>query len=405
MKLTWLHLPPCEHCGPSRVLHVVEKLVSLYEAYEGSHPPAHAAHFVSQQSVMRKFNRAKILAKIPGFSLVDSPKNLNDTRAHALFEGAAVAGVYLQLLTYHQRPVRYFASKKGRDDSLITFRVLPSELLAKSSPVLLDDKYQLCSLLHTHGIPTGKVVSVTSACDLPQCMQALTYPVIIKPRIGTRGRHTVLAITSAKELRAGFSIAKSISSRVVVQEELSGFVYRFTVVDGKFIACALRDAPYIVADGVHTIKELVASENENPLRSSFLYKKIPVGKIMEETLKSQGLSLDSIPAKGQRCVLHTKNSRLNGTIIEDVTDKVHPSIVALFENAARLIQYPVLGFDALFSDITQPLKSEQREGIIECNSLPYIDAHHFPYRGRKINVSAKIWEMVYRDFEKLYPLP
>jgi hypothetical protein len=35
----------------------------------------------------------------------------------------------------------------------------------------------------------------------------------------------------------------------------------------------------------------------------------------------------------------------------------------------------------------------QHWGIIECNSLPFINLHHFPIEGNPENVASKIWDL------------
>jgi len=52
----------------------------------------------------------------------------------------------------------------------------------------------------------------------------------------------------------------------------------------------------------------------------------------------------------------------------------------------------VVGFDCIIPDPTKDANS-QRWGIIECNSLPFIDLHYFALEGKPKNIAGMIWDM------------
>ena len=186
-----------------------------------------------------------------------------------------------------------------------------------------------------------------------------------------------------------------------MEEELTGSVYRATVVDGEFIAALRRDPPSVVGDGVHTVAELVEEENKKPGRSGPYFSRIQLfdegGKLnahAEKELAWQKLSLESVPPKAARIYFHQKvNWSVGGTTC-DVTDEVHPDNVALFEQAARELKASVTGIDFIIKDISKSWKEQERCGILECNSMPFFDNHHLPFEGQPRNVAAKIWDMV-----------
>ena len=53
---------------------------------------------------------------------------------------------------------------------------------------------------------------------------------------------------------------------------------------------------------------------------------------------------------------------------------------------------PVVGFDVIIGDPTKSADS-QRFGIIECNSLPFIDLHYYALEGKPRNIAGMIWDM------------
>jgi D-alanine-D-alanine ligase-like ATP-grasp enzyme len=52
----------------------------------------------------------------------------------------------------------------------------------------------------------------------------------------------------------------------------------------------------------------------------------------------------------------------------------------------------VAGFDLIIADPEQD-PDNQEWGIIEANSLPFIDLHYLPLYGRPSNPAAQVWDM------------
>jgi D-alanine-D-alanine ligase-like ATP-grasp enzyme len=73
-------------------------------------------------------------------------------------------------------------------------------------------------------------------------------------------------------------------------------------------------------------------------------------------------------------------------------DELHPSFVPILEKAAKVVNLPVLGFDCIVPDPTQD-QAVQKWGIIECNTLPFIDLHYYALEGRPRNIAGMIWDM------------
>ena len=66
--------------------------------------------------------------------------------------------------------------------------------------------------------------------------------------------------------KKALEIAFAEDTAVLVEEFISGTEYRFFILDGRCEAVLLRVAANVVGDGKHTIRELVAQKNANPLR-------------------------------------------------------------------------------------------------------------------------------------------
>ena len=96
-------------------------------------------------------------------------------------------------------------------------------------------------------------------------------------------------------------IAFSEDSSILVEEFIAGTEYRFFVLDGKCEAVLLRLPANVRGDGQHTIRELVATKNTNPLRGRdhrSPLERIKLGEIELLMLEQQGYKADDILPKG-----------------------------------------------------------------------------------------------------------
>ena len=99
--------------------------------------------------------------------------------------------------------------------------------------------------------------------------------------------------------------------------------------------------------------------------------------------------MESVLPKGTKARLHNKIILKCGADIHDKTDEIHPDNVALFQKISRLCDTPLVGLDFICQDISLP-HHRQECAVLEANSLPYIDMHHYPLTGQPRNVAGLI---------------
>ena len=104
--------------------------------------------------------------------------------------------------------------------------------------------------------------------------------------------------------------------------------------------------------------------------------------------------MSDIPTKGTLITLAQKASRGLGGGATDVTDETHPDNKILFEYVAEVLDDTLVGIDFMIDDISKSWKDELRCGVIECNSLPFIDLHLFPLHGKVRDTVGMLWDAV-----------
>src|SRR5262249_28374921 len=155
----------------------------------------------------------------------------------------------------------FYASWGG---DTIGFDGLPRPRTAHESSLdWMDDKGVILKKFRKGGIPVPRGGSTSDIKKEEKVFWEVVgeqpgddKAVIVKPAIGSRSRHTYMHITDVDTLRRTFKKAQELSPRVVVEEELSGFVFRVTLVGGKIAGIMRREPANVIADGVRSVRKL-----------------------------------------------------------------------------------------------------------------------------------------------------
>jgi D-alanine-D-alanine ligase-like ATP-grasp enzyme len=397
----------CEECGEAPVPHRLEKFSQTLDDIMMRSDMTKGLFVFFEKRVTRT-----ALSLIP-IRLIESVLNLctyvgfmrkrsaphegDNTRTLALFEGAAATSVRMTQYLIGKIPIGLIAEKMDGTKRKIAFTVIPRPK-GFISPSLdwMDDKGILKHKMKEGHIPHADGGTARTWQEAKSIWERLgKVPVIIKPHRGSRGRHTTLDIRTEEELRKGFDIGMQITTAVVIERYLHGTVHRVTLVGGEPVAIARREYPHVVGDGAHTVDELIDIENQNPARNGVHFKKLDKHHRVDAALRKQDLTHTSVPASGRIVIINDKNSRLHGTVTEDVTDTVHPDNIALFRRFGAFLGDPIVGVDFMIDDMQRPWTEQPDAGVLECNAMPFIDVHHQVISGRTINVAAYLWDVIF----------
>ena len=209
--------------------------------------------------------------------------------------------------------------------------------------------------------------------------------------------------TNLDSYQKALEIAFSEDSSVLVEEFIAGTEYRFFVLDGKCEAVLLRLPANVKGDGQHTIRELVATKNTDPLRGRdhrSPLERIKLGEIELLMLEQQGYKADDIlPKEGQVFLRRNSNISTGGDSI-DMTEAMHPSYKKLAAEMATAIGAWVCGVDLIIPDSTLPAsKKEPNCTCIELNFNPSMYMHTYcaegPGQSITPNILAKLFPEIY----------
>lgn len=323
------------------------------------------------------------------------PNKSDSDRTRCFWEEATRRGI--EMVMYRCGPVKdLFIAKYGK--RTICFDGLPRPAGPEATSLYwMDNK----PLMRTHfgkaGIPIAEGAHAFFEKRAKEIFHSLTKPVIVKPYSGSRSRHTTIHLETEDEFLKAFRSAKVLSPLALVEEELEGFVHRGALIGGKLVAVMRREPPHVTSDGTHTVRELVDEENKRKMRHGATFHTIADGPEADMELARQKLSWSSVPKKGTLVTLNQKVSRGIGASTTDLTDEIHPENRKLLEKIGEVLADPLVGVDFIMNDVRIPWQSQKRAGVIECNSLPFIDLHHYPLFGKPRNVAGALWDIIFPD--------
>lgn len=266
---------------------------------------------------------------------------------------------------------------------------------------MIDDKKLTKDFLQKNGFPVadGNAFWFWQRKKALEYVNAIGFPLVVKPRNGSLSRHVTTNIQNNDDL--GRAIKKSLEygPTFIVEKFLeNSHVYRMTVIDENHIFCARRAPAHIVGNGTHAISELIQEKNDDPMRRKIGKTEPPYHAIVfdEESvaiLAKKGMNLASTPRMGEKVMLHHDPFwRLGGDYVDE-TDNIHPENKLLARRVARALETKVIAIDFMAEDIALPWQTQEC-AIIELNSLPSIDIHHFTCDGVSRNVAGTIWDAV-----------
>ena len=195
---------------------------------------------------------------------------------------------------------------------------------------------------------------------------------VVKPAHGEQGQAVTVDVRTRQTLDAAVKRARLLDDRVLMEEYVEGEDLRLIVIDGRVVAAAVRRPPVITGTGRHSVRKLIEKQSRRRGAATGGESRIPIDEETERVLRQAGHELDDVLPTGESvAVRKTANLHTGGTI-HDVTPQLHPALAKAAEEAARVIDIPVVGLDFLVPAVDGP-----EYVIVEANERPGL-ANHEP---------------------------
>lgn len=270
---------------------------------------------------------------------------------------------------------------------------------------IAQDKLLTKELLSMHCIPVAGGMRVENKSGAIIDAKGIGYPVVLKPQFGNQGKGVMPNIKTEEELINAYELLVKDYKEIIIEKYISGRDYRVCCIYGDIVAVSERIPPYIIGDGISSIKKLINDINEDPRRGEGHEKeltKIKIDEILIKYLEQKKYSLNTIVSSGQKLKLKGNANLSTGGFAIDCTDSICEENIEICKRAASAIGLDICGIDLICEDISKSLN--QGGAVIEVNAAPGIRMHHNPYIGEKRNVAGHIVDKLFEDMPRCIPL-
>ena len=295
-----------------------------------------------------------------------------DLNTRILMEGAKAMGVpYLPAwnVVHHWQ----FGWGAG---SVATFHGASNRDGVVSNHIMANKRYSK-TMIEYLGFPVPADTSITKEEEIPEALERIGFPCVVKPCDQGQGRGVSAGLTHIDHVRAAFKLARQVTGQpIMIERHVAGSDHRLMVADGKLIGAFRRDPPIVTGDGSKTVGQLIEELNHERVPKgtnnySDLFA-ITLDEAVVQHLGRQGVSSNTILPMGKRITLKSNGNISTGGTSTDVTEKVHPDVVTAAELIARSLGVRLAGFDYVTSDISQSWR-EGHGAFIELNLTPSLD--------------------------------
>jgi len=211
--------------------------------------------------------------------------------------------------------------------------------------------------------------------------------IVVKPTDGAHGHGVTLNITKENELTSAIEHAKTFSSTIQLQQQVTGEDIRLFFIGGKFHAASHRKPASVTGDGKLSLNELIEKENNREERGHNYQTPLNVIDLDASKLFLGDRMNTEIPEDGEEVqVVGTANIGTGGTAF-DITDEISQNVIEASKKFFDVTSIAVGGIDFIASEDHE---SENLESFyfIEANAAPSLGLHELPHFGKSRQVTA-----------------
>lgn len=320
---------------------------------------------------------------------------IKNTNILILLQTAQKLGIDYKILDWQKYKIKLSKNNKTHLISEKSLRINPAKAVA-----IAKDKNKTYQALKKAKLPILPQIVVKKLADYQKKANLIKFPQVIKPRFGEKGKNVYLNILNQTQGEKTIKEILKIAHDCVVEPFFKGKDYRFMVLNQKVIGLSQRRPSVIVADGKHSLKQLIEIENQRRLEFNLragrrMLNRMLIWERIKWYLNQQGLQLSDILSENKQITLYPiPNFSTGGTVETIPLNKAHPSYHKLARKTAQTVGLTITGIDILIKDIKKKA-SQKNCAIIELNSDPGLRLHDWPNKGKSQQVTEKILKSIF----------
>ncbi|CAH1191963.1 Glutathione biosynthesis bifunctional protein GshAB [Paenibacillus auburnensis] len=313
-----------------------------------------------------------------------------------LLKAAVKRGIRFELI---DRDDNFVVLTKG-DHKEYVKQATKTALDSYSTVLIMENKIVTKEVLKQHGIrvPAGKAYRSPQEAILDYELYRESK-IVIKPKSTNFGLGITIFTHSFTEedYQQAVEMAFAHDRTILLEEYISGKEYRFLVMGDEVVGILHRVPANVIGDGIHTIEQLIARKNKDPLRGKGYrtpLERIQLGEAEKLFLKNQFLNPSDIPGTGEMIYLRENSNISTGGDSIDYTDDIPESYKQIAIRAAKAAGATFCGVDMMIGNIQKEANNDNYS-IIEINFNPAIHIHCYPYQGMNRRADDKILDLLF----------
>lgn len=220
-----------------------------------------------------------------------------------------------------------------------------------------------------------------------KALEMMQYPVVIKQSSGSNSRGIYFSIETAKQALLVLQRGLPIYGSMIAQEMVRGKEYRVLVLGDRVIGALEMIHPFVVGDGVSTIKRLIRDKQQNTKSQTKL------DGDLKRFLKQQGVTLRTVLEEGAQVFIKGHSCLAEGGETRDVTELVHEDVKRICVAASKIVGKHLIGIDVICDDISAAQTADSFT-VLEINGKPDLYIHYQPTHGKMVNVIKDVLQFI-----------
>jgi cyanophycin synthetase len=232
---------------------------------------------------------------------------------------------------------------------------------------LSNNKYKTKRVLIANNIPTPNYYywnnNISFTHNIELLKQNLKFPIVIKPNSSSQGANIYANVSNIFEATKIMKKMLLKTNDIIIEEQVNGISYRIFVFNDVIIASYKILYPYVIGDGVNTVKQLINKLNQKS------EKILDSDQIDVKYIKTQGYGLSSILPKNKKIIItKVSNGSIGSVPIYIDESEIHPDNIKMFKKINKLMNLNVNGIDYITTSLSVPYYVYGK--VLETNSIP-----------------------------------
>lgn len=255
------------------------------------------------------------------------------------------------------------------------------DLTSYTGRVIADHKGASSLMAQRISIPVPETIEYT---DLRAAEEFLTKheKIVVKPLDSAHGNGISTGVKSLKGVKKALALALKFSSKVLIQQQVSGTDLRVLVIGGEVVAVSERVPAGVTGDGKHTVKELIEQINRSPDRGEYYEKQLNRIKLDAAAKFVGAKQFKKVPNEGEWVqVIGTANIGSGGHAVNK-TGQIPEEIATQAVRYAEATSMFICGVDFLYDE------GAGTWYFLEANASPSFGLHLWPSKGESVDVTS-----------------